>query len=176
MSDWRKALWLVCAVALACSGVSCGSSTVKLSGTGATFPEPLYKKWFQDYTKNHEKVQINYQGTGSGQGVKNIQDRTTDFGASDAAMTPEEMAKVEGGVQLLPMTAGSIVLAYNLDGVSATEALAQGVRRDLPGQDVNVERSGDRDGQPGAQAARHGRSPWLSRSEAAGRRLSSRNT
>ena len=84
---------------------------------GATFPQPLYQKWFQEYSKAHPGVQINYQGTGSGQGVQSVIDNTCDFGASDVAMKPEEMEKVSGGLQLLPMTAGSIVLAYHLDDV-----------------------------------------------------------
>jgi phosphate transport system substrate-binding protein len=113
----QRLFWLLSSVALVCSGVSCGSSKVKLSGTGATFPQPLYQKWFQEYTKSHADVQVNYQGTGSGQGVQGVIDHTYDFGASDVAMTPAEMQKVEGGVQLLPMTAGSIVLAYHLDDV-----------------------------------------------------------
>jgi phosphate transport system substrate-binding protein len=88
-----------------------------LQGSGASFPAPLYNKWFKAYGETHANVQIDYQSTGSGAGVKAMQDKTVDFGASDAAMTPEEMARVEGGVQLLPMTAGSIVLAYNLPEV-----------------------------------------------------------
>lgn len=94
-----------------------GSDFVKLQGAGASFPAPLYGKWFKDYSNSHSNVQIDYQSVGSGQGVKSVIDNTVDFGASDAAMKPEEMAKVERGVQLLPMTAGSVVLAYNLEGV-----------------------------------------------------------
>ena len=62
-------------------------------------------------------MQIDYQSVGSGSGIKSFTDKTVDFGASDAAMTPEEMAKVQAGVLCLPMTAGSIVLAYNVQGV-----------------------------------------------------------
>ncbi len=90
---------------------------VKLQGAGASFPAPLYSKWFKMYNTAHPEVQIDYQSVGSGAGVKAVIDKTVDFGASDAAMTPDEIAKVDGGVQLLPMTAGSIVLAYNLPGV-----------------------------------------------------------
>ena len=68
-------------------------------------------------TTRHPDVRINYESNGSGAGVKEVQNKTVDFGASDAAMTPEEIAKVDAGIQLLPMTAGSIVLAYNLEGV-----------------------------------------------------------
>src|SRR5262245_24809305 len=113
---------LTAALALA----SCGSGGaeqrgsggfVKLQGAGASFPAPLYSKWFKAYSSSHNDVQIDYQSVGSGGGVKSFIDKTVDFGASDAAMKPEEMAKVEAGVQPLPMTAGSIVLTYNLDGV-----------------------------------------------------------
>lgn len=100
----------------ACSG-SKGES-VKLQGAGASFPAPLYLKWFKSYSGAHPNVQVDYQSVGSGSGVKSFLDKTVDFAASDAAMKPEDMAKVDGGVQLLPMTAGSIVLAYNLKDVS----------------------------------------------------------
>jgi len=98
---------------------SCGKSTggVKLQGAGASFPAPLYQKWFKAYSGSHPGVEIDYQSVGSGSGIKSVIDKTVDFGASDAAMSPEDQAKVEGGVQLLPMTAGSIVLTYNLEGV-----------------------------------------------------------
>ncbi len=112
----RSLTWLM--VAGTClSSVSCGGSGVRLTGTGATFPAPLYTEWFAAYYDLHPEVRIEYQATGSGSGVKAIQNQTADFGASDAAMSEEEMAKVERGVQLLPMTAGCIVLAYNLDEV-----------------------------------------------------------
>src|SRR5215467_11910107 len=112
------------ALALAASGCGGGSpsaaeaaSSVKLQGAGASFPAPLYNKWFKEYSAAHQNVLVDYQSVGSGSGVKSVIDRTVDFGASDAAMKPEDMAKVPEGVQLFPMTAGSIVLAYNLLGV-----------------------------------------------------------
>ena len=112
----------VTAVAVAISLASCGGGTgvgnaVKLQGAGASFPAPLYLKWFKTYNGAHPNVQVDYQSIGSGGGVKSFMDRTVDFAASDAAMKPDDMAKVDGGVQLVPMTAGSIVLAYNLNGV-----------------------------------------------------------
>ena len=90
---------------------------VKLQGAGASFPAPLYLKWFKSYGSAHRDVQINYQSVGSGSGVKSVIDKTVDFGASDAAMTKEETAKVDMGVSLFPLTAGSIVVAYNVEGV-----------------------------------------------------------
>lgn len=94
------------------------AESVKLQGAGASFPAPLYNKWFKSYSASHPEVQVDYQSVGSGSGKKSVIDHTVDFGASDAAMSDEEMARVPGGVQLLPMTAGAIVIAYNVDGVS----------------------------------------------------------
>jgi phosphate transport system substrate-binding protein len=101
-----------------CSTAGAAEDFVKLMGAGASFPAPLYNKWFKDYNGLHSNVQVDYQSVGSGSGVKNFINKTVDFGASDAGMKPEEIAQVEVGVQLLPMTAGAIVLAYNLEGVS----------------------------------------------------------
>ena len=117
----RLCLPLLVLIAVSCNSHSGGDakSRVKLQGAGASFPAPLYNKWFKSYHDSHSNVQIDYQSVGSGAGVKAVQDKTVDFGASDAAMSPEEIAKVDAGVQLLPMTAGSIVLAYNLEGVGA---------------------------------------------------------
>src|SRR5215475_10783763 len=98
-------------------GTNSAGGGVKLHGAGASFPAPLYTKWFKTYSGAHNNVEIDYQSVGSGGGVKSFIDKTVDFGASDAAMKPEEIARVDAGVQLLPMTAGSIVLTYNLDGV-----------------------------------------------------------
>jgi phosphate transport system substrate-binding protein len=92
--------------------------SIKLQGAGASFPAPLYTRWFKTYGQTHQNVQIDYQSVGSGSGVKAVIDKTVDFGASDAAMTDEEIARVPTGVQLLPMTAGEIVLTYNLEGVA----------------------------------------------------------
>ena len=96
-----------------------GGEFVKLQGAGASFPAPLYNKWFKDFSGQNSNVQIDYQSVGSGSGVKAVIDETVDFGASDAAMKREEIEQVERGVQLLPMTAGAIVLAYNLEGVDS---------------------------------------------------------
>lgn len=88
-----------------------------INASGASFPAPLYQRWFVQYHESHPDTQVNFQSIGSGAGVKQFLQGLTDFGASDAAMTDDDMAKVPGGVQLLPMTAGSIVMAYNLPGV-----------------------------------------------------------
>ncbi|WP_445174304.1 phosphate ABC transporter substrate-binding protein PstS [Microcoleus sp.] len=92
------------------------ASDVAITAAGASFPAPLYQRWFQDFNKINPKVQINYQSVGSGAGVEQFTKGTVDFGASDTAMKDDEIAKVpaDKGVLLLPMTAGSIVIGYNL--------------------------------------------------------------
>lgn len=90
---------------------------LRITGAGASFPFPLYSAWFRQYNRDTPGVRISYQSVGSGAGVRNLINRTVDFGASDAAMTDAEIEQVRGGVVLLPMTAGEIVLTYNLSGV-----------------------------------------------------------
>jgi phosphate transport system substrate-binding protein len=99
------------------AGPSNEGTAVRLQGSGASFPFPIYSKWFKDYSEAHQNVEIDYQSTGSGAGVKSFIDKTVDFAASDKAMTPAEIGRVEGGVQLLPLTAGTIVLTFNVPGV-----------------------------------------------------------
>lgn len=96
------------------SGSSSGSTAVKLQGSGASFPAPLYGRWFKQYSSETPGLRVDYQAKGSGGGIKDFIEHTVDFAASDAAMNDEEISQVDGGVVLLPMTAGSVVLAYNL--------------------------------------------------------------
>jgi phosphate transport system substrate-binding protein len=90
---------------------------VTLSGAGATFPQPLYERYAREIRKAHPDLKINYQGIGSGGGIKQTIAGTVDFGASDAAMTDGEMAKVKGGVLLIPTAGGAVSVVYNLPGV-----------------------------------------------------------
>lgn len=90
---------------------------VRLIGSGASFPFPIYATWFKSFSQQHDGVTVDYQAKGSGAGIQDFINHTVDFAASDAAMNEEEIAQVKEGVVLLPMTAGEIVLAYNLDGV-----------------------------------------------------------
>lgn len=82
-----------------------------LNGAGATFPQPLYQRWFQEY-KDKTGVEINYQGIGSGGGIKNITAHAVDFGASDAPMSDAELAQAPGIIHI-PTVAGAVVVAYN---------------------------------------------------------------
>ncbi|WP_347239960.1 phosphate ABC transporter substrate-binding protein PstS [Oscillatoria sp. FACHB-1406] len=94
-----------------------GDASASLTGAGASFPAPLYQRWFADYTKVNPNVKVAYQSVGSGAGVEQFTKGTVDFGASDVAMKDDEIAKVQKGTVLLPMTAGSIVLGYNLKDI-----------------------------------------------------------
>ena len=99
-------------------GEVAGGESVSLTGAGASFPAPIYQRWFSEYNKENSNIQVSYQSVGSGAGVEQFIQQTVDFGASDVAMKDEEIQQVERGVAMLPMTAGSIVLAYNLPDVS----------------------------------------------------------
>lgn len=106
------------------------SSPVSLTGAGASFPAPLYQGWFVALNQEVPNLEVNYQSVGSGAGVEQFTARTVDFGASDVAMKDDEIAKVNGEVLMLPMTAGSVVLAYNLPGVE-TLKISQAVAGDI---------------------------------------------
>jgi phosphate transport system substrate-binding protein len=107
-------LTALCLASAASSATAQGG--LRLTGSGATFPFPLYAAWFKAFSGKQAGVTVDYQGKGSGAGIRDFLNHTVDFAASDAAMTDEEISKVPGGVQLLPMTGGEIVLAYNLPG------------------------------------------------------------
>jgi len=90
---------------------------VDLNGAGATFPYPLYAKWFDAYGDVNKNVRINYQAIGSGGGIKALKEGTVDFGASDAPLSDEAIKQMPGTVVHIPMVAGAVVLCYNLPGV-----------------------------------------------------------
>jgi len=104
------------ALVAALAGVS-GAET-NLNGAGATFPNPIYQKWFTEYNKAHPDVKINYQSIGSGGGIKQLQAGTVDFGASDGPMTDEQLAATPGKVFHIPTVLGAVVLTYNVNGIS----------------------------------------------------------
>jgi phosphate transport system substrate-binding protein len=93
-----------------------------LNGAGATFPYPMYSKWFSDYHKLHSEVQINYQSIGSGGGIRQVTEGTVDLGASDMPMTDAQLAEAQGKLKTkilnLPSVLGAVVPAYNIPGVS----------------------------------------------------------
>ena len=107
------------------------SSGVDLTGAGATFPQPIYAKWFSDYAAQ-SGVRINYQAIGSGGGIKQLSDQTVDFGASDAPMTDDEMSKAKGGpIEHIPTVIGAVTVAYNLPQVTQPLKLTGEVLADV---------------------------------------------
>jgi len=126
----RNLMAIVAALALtaACGGGGGGpvkppedaaAGLSQINGAGATFPNPIYSKWFSDYNKLHANVRINYQPIGSGGGIRQLSERTVFFGASDQPMTDEMLAKAPGPVLHFPTVLGAVVPAYNVEGVDA---------------------------------------------------------
>ena len=93
-------------------------SQTKLTGAGATFPNPIYQKWFSEYGKAHSDVQINYQSIGSGGGIRQVSEGTVDFGASDGPMTDDQLSAAKTKILHFPTVLGSVVPAYNVPGVT----------------------------------------------------------
>ena len=90
----------------------------QLNGAGATFPYPMYSKWFSEYNKLHPDVQINYQSIGSGGGIRQVLNGTVDFGASDGPMTDEQLKEAKTKIVHIPTVLGADVPAYNVPGIS----------------------------------------------------------
>lgn len=130
------------AVAVACSpdqsktGTSAATSdkqtsgSVDLTGAGATFPAPIYSKWFADYAAK-TGVKINYQAIGSGGGIRQLSEGTVDFGASDSPMSDAEIAKAKGPVLHIPTVLGAVAITYNVPGVTAQLKLTGDVLADI---------------------------------------------
>jgi phosphate transport system substrate-binding protein len=106
--------------------VPSGFGQTLINGAGATFPYPIYSKWFDEFHKMHPDAQINYQSIGSGGGIRQLTDGTVDFGASDMPMTPEQMSKLKIPVQHFPTVLGGVVPTYNIPGVNAELNFTQG--------------------------------------------------
>ncbi|MFZ0277553.1 MAG: phosphate ABC transporter substrate-binding protein PstS [Candidatus Sulfotelmatobacter sp.] len=113
----RLTLLLLCAFA---ASPAVGQTT--LNGAGATFPNPIYSKWFSEYHKLHPEIEVNYQSIGSGGGIRQVTEGTVDFGASDMPMTDGQLAeaetKLKTSVLNIPSVLGAVVPAYNIPGVS----------------------------------------------------------
>lgn len=90
----------------------------KINGAGATFPYPLYSKWFSEYSKAHSGIEFNYQSIGSGGGIKQVLAQTVDFGATDAPMTDEELKQAKTPIHHVPTVLGAVTVAYNVKGIA----------------------------------------------------------
>jgi len=116
----RKTLMVV--VGLACFGVALcapARAQLQLNGAGATFPYPIYSKWFSMYQQVDPSVRFNYQSIGSGGGIKQITEQTVDFGASDGPMTDEQLSAAPGHILHFPTVMGAVVLTWNAEGVAS---------------------------------------------------------
>jgi phosphate transport system substrate-binding protein len=107
---------------------------VKLTGAGASFPSPLYQRWFRDFYLSNKNVRVDYQAIGSGGGIANFVGNRLDFAGSDLPLTDDAAAKVEGGFIQIPMTAGAVVMTYNLPGVDGLKLSREAVAGIFLGQ------------------------------------------
>ena len=110
---------LAAGVAIVAGAVTLSAQTVKITGAGATFPYPIYSKWFSEYNKLHPNVEINYQSIGSGGGIRQITNRTVFFGATDGPMTQEQLDGAPAKILHFPTVLGADVPVYNVSGVDA---------------------------------------------------------
>jgi phosphate transport system substrate-binding protein len=110
---------LALVTAVAAGGAALAAQTVQITGAGATFPYPIYSKWFSEYNKLHPNVQINYQSVGSGGGIRQLTNRTVFFGATDGPMTPDQLLAAPGKILHFPTVLGSVVPIYRIPGVTA---------------------------------------------------------
>src|ERR1700730_2922142 len=115
-----KAIHKIAAVAVVASALVAGvvaQQTIQINGAGATFPNPIYSKWFDEYNKQHTNIQINYQSVGSGAGIRQVQAQTVFFGATDGPMTPEQMQASPSKILHFPTVLGAVVPVYNIPNV-----------------------------------------------------------
>ena len=120
-------------LALACSGggPAGGDGTITLQGAGATFPNPLYQKWVSEYGKLHPNIRIDYQSIGSGGGIKQIQEQTVDFGASDAPMSDADLKAAPSEIVHIPTVLGAVVVTYNVASITQPLRLSPEVVADI---------------------------------------------
>src|ERR1700691_2260006 len=96
----------------------CAGHAQKLNGAGASFPQPIYSKWFSEYSASHPGVQINYQSIGSGGGIRQVTAGTVDFGGSDRPMTDEQVKASKVKTQHIPTVLGAVVPIFNVPGLA----------------------------------------------------------
>src|SRR4051794_20382206 len=168
MKPTRRLLIGACAGALLALTAPASAQKVQINGAGATFPYPIYSKWFSEYNKLHPEVEINYQSIGSGGGIRQLTNQTVFFGATDGPMTSDQQFAAPGPILHLPTVLGAVVPVYNIPGVDtqlkfsgkvladvimgkitrwndpALAALNPGVK--LPGTDVTVAHRSDGSG------------------------------
>src|SRR6267154_5491766 len=118
MNSMNKWLAVLGGVAMLAAGVA-AQQKMQINGAGATFPYPIYSKWFSEYNKLHPNVAINYQPIGSGGGIRQITNQTVFFGATDGPMTNDQLVAAPGKILHIPTVLGAVVPAYNIPNVNA---------------------------------------------------------
>jgi phosphate transport system substrate-binding protein len=113
-----KSRYALSLLVLAIAPVGAAAAPIQINGAGATFPNPIYSKWFSEYNKLHPDIQINYQPIGSGGGIRQLTNQTVFFGASDGPMTNDQIQAAGARVLHLPTVLGAVVPVYNVPGVS----------------------------------------------------------
>src|SRR5438445_12244273 len=109
---------LAVAVSICLFGLSgAAQQKVQINGAGATFPYPIYSKWFSEYNKLHPNVEINYQSIGSGGGIRQVSNQTVFFGATDGPMTNEQLQTAPGQILHFPTVLGAVVPVYNIPNI-----------------------------------------------------------
>src|ERR1041384_7141043 len=114
----KKFLARVVSLGILAAVSSVGADTLTINGAGATFPFPIYSKWFDVYHQSNPNVQFNYQSIGSGGGIRQVTARTVDFGASDGPMTQQQLDDSPLRILHFPTVLGGVVPIYNIEGVS----------------------------------------------------------
>ena len=109
----------IAAATVAALVTGAAAQTMRINGAGATFPYPIYSKWFSEYNKQHSNVEINYQSIGSGGGIQQVTKQTVFFGATDGPMTAEQLQNAPGKILHFPTVLGAVVPVYNLPNVTA---------------------------------------------------------
>ncbi len=123
---------IICAIgAVGASGVFGVARADQINGAGATFPFPIYTKWFSEYNKLHPDVQINYQSIGSGGGIRQLTNQTVFFGASDGPMTTDQLMAAPGKILHFPTVLGGVVPIYNIEGVAGELKFTGSVLADI---------------------------------------------
>ena len=122
---------IVAAALVAALGATLVAQRIQINGAGATFPNPIYSKWFDEYNKAHPNVAINYQSVGSGAGIRQIQAQTVFFGASDGPMTNEQLQQAPGKILHFPTVLGAVVPVYNIPNVTAALKFSGPVLADI---------------------------------------------
>ncbi len=121
----------ILALAAAAAGMTLPAAAQHLTGAGATFPNPIYSRWFQEYSASHPGVQINYQSVGSGAGIRQVSEKTVDFGATDGPMTDQQIKDSKIKLLHVPTVLGAVVPVYNVPGVAGSLKFAPDVIADI---------------------------------------------